>query len=202
LVEQHIDEFLLLAAVSHRHVVFTIPRLLRPLFRRRRELLIELAHAAAAAIFTLMQESLGGGVQPGLVARLASAGDLVQWHPHLHVVATSGAFSVDGVFHPLDGWDAQRLMILFREYLLARLLEHHAVSELLVTKLKAWAAIPRPWIGSSGSLGWRITSPIREGTEPSSMAPTQTAPVGQASRRSQARTHPPHASGARRAGRG
>jgi hypothetical protein len=32
--------------------------------------------------------------------------------------------------------------------------------------------------------------------------PTQTAPVGQGSRRSQARTHPLNASGARRAGRG
>ena len=32
----------LLEAVAHRHVVFTIPRLLRPLFRRRRELLSEL----------------------------------------------------------------------------------------------------------------------------------------------------------------
>jgi hypothetical protein len=128
----------LLAAVSHRHLVFTIPRLLRPLFRRRRELLIELAHAAAAAIGTLMQASLGGSVQPGLVARLASAGDLLQWHPHLHVLATSGAFSADGVFHPLDEWDAQRLMILFRRHLLGRLLEQHAVSELLVTKLKTW----------------------------------------------------------------
>jgi hypothetical protein len=97
-----------------------------------------LAHAAAAAIFTLLQESLGGAVQPGLVARLASAGDLVQWHPHLHVLATSGAFSADGVFRPLDEWDAQRLMILFRGHLLARLLEQHAVSELLVTKLKTW----------------------------------------------------------------
>jgi hypothetical protein len=30
-----------LAPVSHRHVVLTIPRLLRPLFRRRRELLTD-----------------------------------------------------------------------------------------------------------------------------------------------------------------
>jgi hypothetical protein len=41
----------LLAPVAHRHVVSTIPRLLRPLFRRRRELLIELGHAASEALF-------------------------------------------------------------------------------------------------------------------------------------------------------
>jgi hypothetical protein len=53
----------LLEAVAHRHVVFTIPRLLRPLFRRRRELLTELGHAAAAAIGAFMQEALGARVR-------------------------------------------------------------------------------------------------------------------------------------------
>jgi hypothetical protein len=38
-----------LAPVCHRHLVLTIPRLLRPLFRRRRELLAELGRAAAEA---------------------------------------------------------------------------------------------------------------------------------------------------------
>jgi hypothetical protein len=33
--------------MAHRHVVLTIPRLLRPLLRRRRELLGELARAGA-----------------------------------------------------------------------------------------------------------------------------------------------------------
>jgi hypothetical protein len=64
--------------IPRRHVVFTIPRLLRPLFRRRRELLIELAHAAATAIHALMQEALGDGLRPGVVACVATAGDLVQ----------------------------------------------------------------------------------------------------------------------------
>jgi hypothetical protein len=36
------------AAVAHRHVVLTIPRLLRPLFRRRHDLLTELAKPARA----------------------------------------------------------------------------------------------------------------------------------------------------------
>src|SRR2546422_5426133 len=38
-----------LSPAAHRHVVLTIPRLLRPLFRRRRELLTELAGAGAEA---------------------------------------------------------------------------------------------------------------------------------------------------------
>lgn len=61
-----------------------------------------------------------------------------KWHPHQHALAISGAFSTDGAFHPLDHWDGQRLMVLFREHLLARFLKRHAVSEALVAKLKAW----------------------------------------------------------------
>jgi hypothetical protein len=38
------------AEVVHRHVVLTIPRLLRPLLRRRRELLKELAPSGAEAV--------------------------------------------------------------------------------------------------------------------------------------------------------
>jgi len=79
----------LLEAVAHRHVVFTIPRLLRPLFRRRRELLSELGHAAAAAIAALMQEALGARVTPGVVVCVATAGDLAQWHPRSECLALS-----------------------------------------------------------------------------------------------------------------
>ena len=128
----------LLKAVAHRHVVFTVPRLLRLLFRRRRELLSELAHAAAAAIGALMQEALGARVRPGVVVCVATAGELAQWHPHGHVLTTDGAYSEDGTFHPIEPWDDQRLMRLFREQLLARLVERRAISEVLVAKLKSW----------------------------------------------------------------
>jgi hypothetical protein len=44
----------LLAPVAHRHIVLTIPRRLRPLFRRRRELLTQLARAGAEAAAKLV----------------------------------------------------------------------------------------------------------------------------------------------------
>jgi hypothetical protein len=66
LVEQHLEEPLRVwptrfqrqhgplrpvveRVLAHRHVVLTIPRLLRPLSRRRRDLLTELARAGAEA---------------------------------------------------------------------------------------------------------------------------------------------------------
>jgi hypothetical protein len=124
--------------VPHRHVVLTIPRVLRPLFRRRRELLLELAQCAAEAVSELMRRALGAEARPGIVVSIATAGDLLQWHPHGHVLASDGAFSDDATFHPLPSWDGGTLMVLFRERLLARLVERHAISAELAAKLLTW----------------------------------------------------------------
>ena len=79
----------LLAPVSHRHVVFTRPRFLRPLFRKRRELLDELALAAAEALTQAIREGVGGDVRPGLLVSIATAGDLFQWNPRSECLALS-----------------------------------------------------------------------------------------------------------------
>ena len=105
----------LLAPVPHRHVVLTIPRLLRPLFRRRCELLSEVARAAAEATVELVQRTASRHVRPGLVVSVATAGDLLQWHPHLHLLTSNGGFATDGTFVSLTQWDATLLMSLFRE---------------------------------------------------------------------------------------
>ena len=76
--------------VAHRHIVLTIPRLLRPLFRRRRELLTELARAGAEAVQELVALACGSDARPGIVVSLATAGDLLQWHPHLHLLTSDG----------------------------------------------------------------------------------------------------------------
>ena len=75
-----------------------MPRLLRPLFRKRRKLLGELALAGEEALTEAIGDGVGEDVRPGLVVSIASAGDLVQWHPHLHVLSTEGGFAADGGF--------------------------------------------------------------------------------------------------------
>ena len=54
------------------------------------------------------------------------------------MLVTDGAFSDAGAFHPLETWDADPVMKLFRQRLLARLIERHAISEDLARKLLAW----------------------------------------------------------------
>jgi hypothetical protein len=69
---------------------------------------------------------------------IASAGDLVQWHPHLHLLTTDGGKTAAGSWQPLPEWNATLLTSLFRERLLARLVLAHAISPELVKKLLAW----------------------------------------------------------------
>ena len=51
---------------------------------------------------------------------------------------TDGGFAEDDAFRPLVNWDGEALMRLFRERLLTRLVEKHAVSQELATKLLSW----------------------------------------------------------------
>jgi hypothetical protein len=85
-----------------------------------------------------MRTRVGPDTRPGIAASIATSGDLLQWHPHGHLLVTDGAFSDDRAFHPLETWDAEAVMKLFRERLLARLTLRHAISEDLARKLLAW----------------------------------------------------------------
>jgi Putative transposase len=60
------------------------------------------------------------------------------WHPHGHLLTTDGGFCEDGAFRRLESWDADAVMKLLRERLLARLVDRHAISEELARKLVAW----------------------------------------------------------------
>jgi hypothetical protein len=115
-----------LEPVPHRHVVFTMPRLLRGIFRKRRELLLDFSQCSAEAVAQYMRTQLAAEMRPGIVVSIATSGDLLQWNPHAHLLVTDGAFSDDGTFHPLPTWDGEALMRLFRERLLARLVDRHA----------------------------------------------------------------------------
>lgn len=82
-----------------------------------------------------MRRELGADTRPGIVVAIATAGDLLQWNVQLHVLASDGAFSREGTFHPLATWNAETLLRLFRERALARLVDRHAISEELAKRL-------------------------------------------------------------------
>jgi hypothetical protein len=76
-----------LEPVPHRHVVLTMPRLLRGIFRKRRELLLDLSQCSAEAVAEYMRTKLGAQVRPGIVVSIATSGDMLQWHPRAEYLA-------------------------------------------------------------------------------------------------------------------
>ena len=48
-----------------------------------------------------------GDVVPGLVVGIQTHGELANWHPHLHALATGVAFAPDGAFIPMPDTTAE-----------------------------------------------------------------------------------------------
>jgi len=117
-----------LAPVPHRQYVFTVPRLLRPIFARRREWLGELCRMAARLLADAYAEALPGA-KPGLILFVQTFGDLVNFNPHLHVLAADGAFLADGRFVTLPAVPQAFLAEGFRRAVLAFLVKNGALSQ-------------------------------------------------------------------------
>ena len=126
-----------LAPVPHRQYVFTVPRMLRPIFSRRRTLLGELCHIVERLLFQAYAGAKAEG-RPGLILFVQTFGDLVTFNPHIHVLAADGLFRADGVFVALPAIPARLLEQGFRCEVLKLLVGEHAIGERLSASMLAW----------------------------------------------------------------
>jgi hypothetical protein len=86
-----------LADVAHAQRVFVMPKMLRPYFLHHRELLGELVLAAWETVLELMCAAVGDrGIRPGMVSVVQTAGDLGNWHPHVHALVSRGGWTQCG----------------------------------------------------------------------------------------------------------
>ncbi len=125
--------------VPHRHLVLTLPRMLRGVFQREPALLGELYHATHEVLTLWLRDRAACPTgQPGLVVAVQTFGDYLLWHPHVHVLATAGVFTVDATFHLADtgGWETLRE--LWRHALLRRLREARALAPDTLARLLQW----------------------------------------------------------------
>jgi len=126
-----------LAPVPHRQYVFTIPRLLRPMFARRRALLGKLCNI----VERLLARAYGSarpGARPGIILFVQTFGDLVNFNPHIHVLAADGVFDADGGFTVLPPIPRKVLEPWFRAEVLALLRREGLLAESLAGKMLAW----------------------------------------------------------------
>jgi len=126
-----------LGPVPHRQYVFTVPRMLRPIFSRRRALLGELCHVVERLLISAYSGA-GAEGRPGLILFVQTFGDLLTFNPHIHVLAADGVFRADGVFVALPAIPAKLLERGFRSQVLKLLVAERAFGERLSASMLAW----------------------------------------------------------------
>ena len=131
-VEQNV-----LAPVAHRQYLFTLPKLLRPIFSRHRAWLGELCRISAR-LLTNAYAAAAPGAQPGLVLFVQTFGDLANFNPHLHVLAADGVFGAEGTFTALPPVPEALLAEGFRRAVLAFLVKAGAITHELRVKMLGW----------------------------------------------------------------
>jgi hypothetical protein len=132
----------ILAPVDHRHMVFTIPRVLRGLFERERRLLGLLSRCAFEAVTRCYRAALGrsAGV-PGYVGSIQTFGGRANFHPHVHALVSEGLFTREGEFLPLLDYDRELERAIeegFRRLVLTRLFREERLSSRFLDNLLTW----------------------------------------------------------------
>ena len=71
-----------LRPVNHVHVVFTLPKMLRPYFKFHRDLLPQLCLCAWESLREFFAASLSKNALPGAILTINTAGESLQWIQH------------------------------------------------------------------------------------------------------------------------
>ena len=120
----------------HKHAVFTIPVRLRLYFMYDRDLFSKLYQAAWQTWNDYVCSILPG--KTAAVMALHTAGDLLNWHPHLHSIVLAGTVDDDGVFHKIEQINAELLEEMFAKKVFRLLLDKGLISEETIDVMKSW----------------------------------------------------------------
>jgi len=92
-----------LLAVPHRFLTKLIPKAIRGIMLRDRRLLKLIPRCAFEAVKRAMNESLprniAAGATCGAILTIHTAGNLLQWNPHVHGIVSEGLFDRQDQFH-------------------------------------------------------------------------------------------------------
>jgi len=123
---EHLYGNVLAPAVPHRHIVFTVPKRLRAYFRYDRSL----SHILFRAAWSSIEQTLGAAESsPAAVLTYQTAGEALNWHPHLHGCLADGLFAPDGSFKPFGEIDTPTLTSHFCDSVLAALSKRELISD-------------------------------------------------------------------------
>jgi len=128
----------ILEKVVHRHVVFSLPKFLRRFFLFNRKLLGGLSRCAWKCLKIFLKAACPGESLPGAVVSIQTFGDLLSFHPHLHILVTDGAFQGDNEFVLAPLFDPDKLEEIFRKKVFHMLLTEGRLTRELVEMHSTW----------------------------------------------------------------
>jgi hypothetical protein len=128
----------LLLNISHRQIVFTIPRMLRIFFKYNRRLLGELCRCALRSLTRYFEVTAGNELMPGVIAAIQTFGDRINPHPHLHFLVTEGGVDKAGRLYKIPRIDDSRLAEIFTREVLADLVGRELLSPEWAERLLSW----------------------------------------------------------------
>lgn len=86
--------------IDYYHLVFTCPSELYPLiYCNQKELYALFFHAVAETILELSEDPTHMGATPGFISIMHTWGSNLSYHPHIHVLSTSGGLDADRNWH-------------------------------------------------------------------------------------------------------
>ncbi len=125
--------------VPHRQIVVTIPKRLRKAFQFDRQLFTSLCQAAWLSLRDVIRIRLGTPAgQPGVVIAIQTFGDYLNYHPHLHILITDGAFVGTHTFHALHRGDWEQVAELLRARVLKFFAKQGKLSAQEAEKMRQW----------------------------------------------------------------
>jgi hypothetical protein len=91
-----------------------------------------------AGLLTSGYQAMAGTGQAGFILYVQTFGDLTNFHPHIHVLATDGVFSPRGVFRVLPPLPKAELMQALRAAVIASLIADEAITGEFGRNLLGW----------------------------------------------------------------
>jgi hypothetical protein len=77
-------------------------------------------------------------VVPGMIAGIQTHGELLHWHPHIHTLATCGAFTSEGEFLELSEFDMDSLLLTWQEAVFDLYLAEGKIEPDVVENMLSW----------------------------------------------------------------
>ncbi len=122
----------MLEDAPHRHIVFAIPKRIRLFFKFDRRLLSILFSAARETLKSVFTQD-GGTI--GAILTAQTAGESLNFHPHLHGIMANGLWCENDVFSPFTEIDLKALNSRFAKRVLAALCKKGLVDETQVLQI-------------------------------------------------------------------